>query len=130
MSRLVAFVVLLPLALLGCRGNLPSTVSGQVTLDGEPLSSGDVQFHRTGGGAPATGSISANGQYTLSTGTRSGLEEGDYTATVVAVGEPPADDVPPPVLTPPRYGRVDTSDLKVTVGPGANTIDLPLKTKP
>ena len=47
---------------LGCQPSLPATVSGQVTIDGEPLpeganTTGEVMFYPAGGGAPAYGEM-------------------------------------------------------------------------
>ena len=111
----------------GC-GGPDAKVAGVVRLDGKPLTSGDVAFHPVSGGAVATGQIGPGGNYTLRTGDRAGVASGEYIATVVAVGAPPNDKDPPPVLTPEIYGRKDASPERKTVRPGSQVIDLDLKT--
>ena len=69
----------------GCGSGNAATVSGTVRMDGQPLDTGNVSFYPEGGqGAPAYGSIDAQGRYALSTGTQSGLTPGKYVALVVA----------------------------------------------
>jgi hypothetical protein len=120
-------------AVAGCSGSAAS-VSGTVTLDGQPLTKGDVSFHPDGGsGAPAYGQIDAQGRYSLSTGTEAGLAPGAYTAVVVATKDPPqlydktGAEIPPIPITPGKYGSTTTSDLKVQVKPGKNDIPLALE---
>ena len=119
----------LPLLLLaGCGGSHGADAGGTVTLDGQAIQSGAVSFHPTGGGAIATGTISADGRYQMRTGQQSGLAPGEYRVTVVATGEVPAGDeeVAPPLLTPPEYGNVETTPLTVQVQAGSNTIPIDL----
>ena len=116
--------------LVGCGGRHEATVSGTVTLDGQPLDRGTVTLHPTGGGAAAVGPIGSDGVYTIKTGTESGLAPGEYTATVVANEDPiPSTTggapMPGALITPARYGTLETSDLHITVTHGAN--DRPLK---
>ena len=47
-----------PLALTGCGGGSPSTVSGTVTLDGTPVETGAVKFVLASGGKPTSASVS------------------------------------------------------------------------
>jgi hypothetical protein len=117
------------LALAGC-GAYESSVSGKVTLDGEPLKSGTVVFYpASGGGAAAYGSVQADGSYTLDTGASGGLAAGEYMVTVVATTGPQPGFLFGKMLTPERYGNVKTTDLKFTVKSGGNKIDLPLRSK-
>src|SRR4051794_12907774 len=123
---------LLPLALLplvGC-GELPSSVGGTVTVNGQALERGNVVFHPAAGGPLAYGEVRAGGAYTLRTATTQGLQPGDYLVTVTAHKE-----VPPPekhmapgfvLLTPARYADPQKSKLRVTVKPGGNTLNLEL----
>ena len=119
---------------LGCSGPNAASVSGNVTLDGEPLTTGMVGFYPEGGnGAPANGQIDSNGNYSLSTGTDVGLAPGKYTAIVVATKDPPQPydktgaEIPPIPITPAKYGSTTTSDLRVEVKAGKNTVPLALK---
>ncbi|HZN35118.1 MAG TPA: hypothetical protein VFB80_14920 [Pirellulaceae bacterium] len=120
----------------GCLGGNAASVTGAVTLDGQPLTTGDVSFYPDGSpGAAAYGQINAEGKYTLSTGTAAGLSPGKYVAVVVATKplpppkDPYAPEVPPERITPAKYATVSTSDLHVEVKPGANDLPLSLKSK-
>jgi hypothetical protein len=99
-------------------------MSGQVTLDGEPLTKGTVVFHPEKAGADAYATIDTSGTYSVRTGTDKGLEPGDYVVTVVATTGPPPYGK---LITPERYGSAKKSGLKVTVGAGDNRFDIPLK---
>jgi hypothetical protein len=129
----ISGVCIIPCALLllllsGC-GAYESAVTGKVTIDGAPLKSGTVAFYSTNGGAAAYGSIQSDGSYTIETGASGGLAAGDYVVTVVA-STPPQSGFPfGKLLTPTRYSKVQTSDLKFTIKLGGNKIDLPLKSK-
>lgn len=72
-QKLVRSVSALPIALLlllmvGCSDNLPPrvTVSGQVLIDGEPLTHGLVRFVPKGA-RPAAGRVDETGHFTLTT---------------------------------------------------------------
>src|SRR5687768_10676266 len=118
----------------GCSGKNAASVSGSVTLDGQPLTTGNVGFYPDGGeGAPANGQIDSSGNYSLSTGTDVGLSPGKYIAVVVATKEPPqlydktGAEIPPIPITPAKYSDTNTSDLKVEVKAGSNDIPLALQ---
>ena len=121
--------------LAGCTGD-KSTVSGTVTLDGVPIACGDrmngsVSFYRTnGGGAPAIGFIDGSGQYSMKTGTSTGLEPGSYQVAVsVNKITIPADRNAMPIPTlmvPKKYTSTASSNLSAEVKPGSNTFDFPL----
>jgi hypothetical protein len=120
------------LIFVGC-GGAKSTVSGRVTLDSKPLTTGDVAFYAGEGTALAIGHIDSSGYYQLQTGTEKGLQPGTYQVTVVAseVIEPttPFASPTPRLLTPPKYGNVETSGLIVEVKPGANRFDIDLRSE-
>ncbi len=130
---------LLQLAIVGCQKSLPSTVSGTITIDGNPLpedanTTGEVMYYPVAGGAAAYGTISTGGQYKMQTGGTKGLQPGEYVVTVRLVEIPP----PPPggyqnappnkLISPPKYNDRDQTDLKVEVTEGGNTFDLELTT--
>lgn len=121
------------LALAGC-GPSNGTVTGTVYLDGKPLDRGSVMFHPKAG-PKSYGEIVHGGEYQIQTATKLGAPPGDYTVTVVATEEmDPAKagkerDYLPKMLTPARYGDPAKSDLRATVQPGANSIDLKLTTR-
>jgi hypothetical protein len=130
----ITTIVTLAVVVAGCSSPNAASVSGSVTLDGQPLTTGMVSFYPEGGeGAPATGSINSSGNYSLSTGTDSGLAPGKYIAIVVATKDPPQPydktgaEVPPIPITPAKYGSTNSSDLKIEVKAGKNTVPLALQ---
>jgi hypothetical protein len=127
-------MVLVTALLAGCSGPNDASVSGTVTLDGQPLTTGNVSFYPDGGsGAPANGQIDSSGRYSLSTGTDAGLAPGKYVAVVIATKEPPQQydakggEIPPIVITPAKYTDTSTSDLRFEVKAGKNDITLALQ---
>lgn len=117
----------------GCSGE--ARVSGSVTFDNQPLNTGVVSFHPVGEGPVALGQIDDSGNYTVAVGSGAGLPPGEYVVTVVA-NEPlvqPKDPrmAPSPGkrITPEKYAAKEKSDLKYTVKPGSNTIDLSISSK-
>lgn len=126
MKLVLVLVCLFLLPVMGCGNRRGASVQGNVTLDGVALTSGDVTFTPLGEGRIAYGTIDSSGQYHLQTTNEAGVEPGEYTVTVVATGEPPASDQAPPLLTPAKYSDPTTSELKKTVQPGNNEINLEL----
>lgn len=125
--------IALAAALSGCSGSNAASVSGTITLDGQPLPGANVSFYPDeGANAPAYGQTDSQGRYSLSTGSESGLAPGKYVAVVVATKEPaqPYDatgaEVPPTLVTPAKYSDANKSDLKVEVKAGRNDIPLGL----
>lgn len=114
----LAMVVLVQLA-TGCDSKSAHVpVRGTVTLDGKPLTLGRVQF-QPAVGQVATGEISPQGKFTLSTHVKDdGVLPGTYRVTVSAYDPTVADPGPQHLLVPARYTRVGTSGLEVTIFPG------------
>jgi len=127
--------ILIAASVTSCGGPNAASVSGTITLDGQPLPSANVSFHPDGGsgGAPAYGQSDASGRYSLSTGSDSGLAPGKYVAVVVATKEPPqpydatGSEVPPIPITPAKYANIESSDLRVEVKAGKNDVPLALQ---
>lgn len=121
------------LLLAGC-GSSSATVSGKVTLDGKPLTKGNIAFYGGGAAALATGSIDSSGNYTLLTGTDRGLTPGSYQVTIVAndIIEPTNELTPlmPKLITPAKYSNASTSGLTAEVKAGSNTHNFDLQSKP
>jgi hypothetical protein len=129
-------VSLTALILAGC-GDDRGVVTGQVTLDGQPLAGGSgiralVLFYPTEkAGSPATGSLDANGRYSLAIGSQGSVVPGTYVVTVSAtqlipspnLGEAPSGRA----ITPRHYSDPKQSEWKVEVKPGNNTFDFQLK---
>ena len=121
--------------LAGCGGS--GSVSGKVTLDGQPLTTGTVTFHPVGSGPVAIGTIGPDGRYELAVGQDRSVPPGDYVVTVEATEPvaaepapakgPPRPPAAPKGLTPDKYADKAATDLRFTVKPGGNTINLELK---
>lgn len=139
-TRAAAIVIVaLGLLLTGCDGTggtggtTGGTVTGKVTLDGGPLTMGVVYFYPVAGGPSALGPVTKDGSYRMQIGNDLSLPAGDYLVTVEANETPPVEPGPPKPprpgkrITPDKYAKKETTDLRVTVKPGANTIPLVLK---
>ncbi|HUG70343.1 MAG TPA: carboxypeptidase regulatory-like domain-containing protein [Pirellulaceae bacterium] len=104
------------------------TVSGTVTLDGEPVESGQVDFVSSEGFA-ATGSIT-NGQFTLD----ASLPVGKYSvgvgppALTEAPGEEGGDAAVPESPVPASYHTPGTSGLSEDIQEGENSVTIKLTT--
>ena len=113
--------------LVGCRGETgPAkyTVSGTVTLDGKPLSNGDVTFSPVAGNLPAAAGKLQDGRYTFRT------VAGEHRVVIRAVSDKPiiTSPIDPPLyesIVPARYN--DATTLKADVTPaGRNRFDFDL----
>ena len=130
------------LVLGGCSGatdDLPrQAVSGQVTLNGQPLSSGTIQF-QPGAGPRAVsmsgGALIQDGSYSIPR--NEGLVPGKYKVSVSAASgdatAPAPKDVAPgrsprllPDLIPPQYNARTTLEAEVKLN-DANTFNFDLK---
>jgi hypothetical protein len=128
-------VAWLVLACPGC-SDLAS-VSGQVTLDDQPLKGGrdlrvTVMFvPESGTSATAAALADEDGQYTLSTGSKTGVQPGNYLVGISAVEVIRSEnDAAPPAgrrITPPIYADPQRSGFRAEVQPGSNTFDFPLR---
>jgi hypothetical protein len=138
--------------LLGCGGDASKPqlgrVSGKVTYKGQPVTKGVVSFVPRGGpgvqtGQGATGEISSDGSYTLTTFENGdGAVLGEHTVLVISREEDPAikghgmpipdakgqmNIKPPKYLVPETYATATKSPLRFTVKEGSNTHDIELK---
>jgi len=116
----------------GCGGtSQEAEVAGTVTLDAKAIGPGVVVFAPIEGKVPASGTIHADGSYSLVSSHQQGLAAGKYRASV-SIREMPANvkpgDRPPPgkSLIPEKYELSTTSGLEYDVTPGKNTIDIRL----
>lgn len=133
-ASVVCFVLI-----AGCqRGpDLPPVVqvSGVVTLDGNPLPRGEIQFEPDasagGKGASAVGTIDASGHYELTTAGVKGAIIGPHVVTVTARAVPKDEtDTLPMSLIPEKYSIPDSSGIKKEVTAGApNVINIELTSK-
>lgn len=60
-------------------------LSGKVTLKGQPLAKGTIEFSGAQGGGPLSGGTIENGQYTIAA--ESGLKPGTYTVKISSIEE-------------------------------------------
>jgi hypothetical protein len=127
--------------LAGCgEDELPrEAVSGTVTLDGQPLKSGMIQFQPTSAGeATAGGAAIVDGKYSVPKA--QGLVPGKYQVMITGVTGPPEapkeqlpGDAPRPVLPakeliPDRYNAKTELTAQVNTG-GPNTFPFELSSK-
>ena len=131
---------------VGCSGsdaNMPQLVKvhGTVSYKGKPLEGGHIVFTPATGkggdsGQVATGEISSNGTYELTTfSTGDGAILGQHIVTVVSQkGDMPKPDasgrinyVLPKNEVPAKYAAADKSPLRCTVAAGMPPFDIELK---
>ena len=119
----------LMLSVAGCPGSsadVPdlATVSGTVTMGGEPLGGALVEFMSAGGqiGSAVT---DASGKYELAyKGDTKGAEIGENTVRITTVLDHPT---PPDYVDPIPAKYNEATELKVTVATGANTHNFDLE---
>ncbi len=113
----------------GCSDSKGMTVTGKVTVDGSPLSQGEVSYHSSGGaGADAvllTAAVDAQGNYTMV------APVGTYKVTVFAE-EPRSSEgadayALPKYLVAAPFRSPDTTPLTVEVKAGAEADAYDLK---
>jgi len=142
-SLSVAFLIL---TLTGCGGKGdPSHVSmsGTVTLNGEPLADAQVTFIPTGDtqGIGAGAWTGPDGRYQLiDRRGQPGTQPGTYKVTISKRlmpdgSEIPADDKKPPIESPareslpPNYSDSARTELQAVVPEQGGTVDFPLKVR-
>lgn len=118
-------VVLFCLPTLGCYSRPRRVpVAGIVTLDGEPLTMGDVRFV-PGDARAAHGTIGPDGRFRLTT-----FEEGDGCVvgshTVEVIARQTLSPTAIRHLVPPQYGSAATSDLVVEITGPVQDLELKL----
>ncbi len=124
----VALLVFVGAVCVGCGSGVPQ-LSGTVTLDGSPMSTGQVVFK--GDNLPtAYAEIQSNGTYVVKTGSSAGLPAGTYQVSVAAYETlPSTDPTQPPdrkLISPKKYESPKNSGLSFQVIPGSNTYDIEL----
>ncbi len=122
-------------AWVGCGEDNPlgrKAVSGMVTLDGKPLSSGSIQFAPLDKGPVLGGCNIKEGSYTIAA--EKGLPPGKYLVRISAPDMSFFETVPaeerrhskPPNLAPPEYGSESKITITVT-GEGPNEFNFDMK---
>lgn len=143
-SGAIAVFAVLAVVAGGCsssEGPELAEVTGQITLDGQPVTNGIVRFlpDRDAGtsGPIASARLDENGKYTLlSPGNRPGAIVGSHLVTVICdvlpvreVSEGVFEETGEACLVPGRYASETTSGLRATVDEGPNSIDFELETE-
>ncbi len=125
----------------GVAGRPPlGRVSGKVTYNGQPVTTGSVIFTPSksdNGGHIATGPIGSDGSYSLTTfDTGDGAVIGQHVVTVESrekMSGPPMDKQgritykPSKMTVPDKYTNPEKTPFRYTVEPSGNTINLELK---
>ena len=112
-------------------GALYAATGKVVTKEGAPVSGGEIYLIPVGAGHESHASIGPDGSFNLSTYGDEGASPGEYVARL----EPPAEAMQPAskkkgVMKAPydrKYLDEGTSDLKVTIKPEPNELDLKLQ---
>ncbi|MDY3553146.1 hypothetical protein R5W24_002238 [Gemmata sp. JC717] len=133
----VAGVAAVLAAAPGCSGQKPQNVSGVVTLNGKPLTSGVVRFHGTGD-RMATANIQPDGTF-VATDVMPGEVKVAVTESLIAAGGAratpnaaksqglSAPEQPKRVAIPPKYKDVNTSNLNYTITPSMANLEIALQ---
>lgn len=125
-------IVLLVLACLtvGCGDPAPVPIHGTVTLDGQPLTSGDLVFQRAAAGSAeqviGNAQLDASGKYTVYCKGKEGLPPGTY-KVVVTSSEPsnPKDPYSMPVSkVNKKFTELGATPLTVQVPGSAEQFNL------
>lgn len=131
--------------LWGCGRSGPAywPISGKVTFQGKPVAVGQIRFCNPKQGIDVIESLRADGQYTIITGKRQGLPEGQYQVAIVPKLDfsrmkrapdglpipstmPSAAERNPPNI-PQKYHDPAASGLTVTVKSEPNTFDVDMQ---
>ncbi len=115
-------------AIAGC-GGAAANVSGTITVGGETYENLRVSFIPVAGGATATCTTDAQGNYTVRTGQGLGLEPGEYRVTIKGYSKSPSPmmtkaEVDALRIVPPEHSRRDQTPHRAKVAPGRNRFDF------
>ena len=128
--QMVVFTAVATIGLAGCQPSNMGSVSGKVTLDGEPVSEALLQFKPLSGGGNSMAKTNETGFYTLSyTRDVEGAEVGEHEVRINS-GWPGLNGSPGgpgwvPERVPPKYNQ--KTELKAKVKPGSNTMNFELE---
>ncbi len=128
------FLLVLCFAIAGCgRGGeiAGPQATGSVTLDGSPLTQGDLKFFPTGNGSSAQAALNSEGKFRVNTAaSATGIAPGEYIVTVEAWSDSEENEGEPLSLIPLKYTKEKSSGLTITVTEeGPNEFHLELKSK-
>jgi hypothetical protein len=114
------------MATIGCgdssRPTAPSTVRGVVTLDGQVLPEGVVNFSSSSTGDAAIAMV-ADGKFVVT----GGMVPGTYKVSVTPPTPTPENPAPPVSKVPEKYRTPETTDLTSKITGGTNEVKLDLK---
>ena len=134
-NPLAKSVVFCVIALAGGCSSHPETgqVTGKVTIDGQPMTYGRVQFapiatqDQLEVGKPAFGYIQSDGGYRLSTyGNDDGALVGQHRVIILNKSETEQAKAASKSGKLPSFDLLRVPNLRVDVAAGENTIDIPL----
>jgi hypothetical protein len=125
--------VFLFVALSGCGRSEFASLTGKVTLDGQPLPTAVITFISTEGGTSGYANVEPNGKYVAKSGSDTGLRPGNYRISVVAnrpevITDRKEAKTPQPI-TPARYADPATSGFEYKLSESGGTYDLDLTSK-
>lgn len=132
MIRLHAAIPILALfmscGLAGCGGvsskpTTSSTVEGIVTLDGEALTEGTVNFASPSTGNAAIAAVGAGGKFVVI----GGMVPGEYKVTITPPSPTPENPAPKESKVPEKYRSQGTSELSSKITSGRNELKFELK---
>jgi hypothetical protein len=124
----IPILVSVLVACVGCGSDLPS-VTGTITLDGQPLENAFVEFTpQEPGGSMSYGRTDANGRYDLMFSlNKRGAVPGENVVRITTADVGDMGKANTPERVPVRYNR--NSELRVMVEPrGSNVLDFELTT--
>jgi hypothetical protein len=132
-SSLTALAVVVVLMALGCHSRGPMAIQGTVTLDGQALSRGRIDFQPADGKGPTAAAVIRDGKYECSAlpGRKTvritgGKVVGSHHFTPDNPASPIVEDVQP--LGPPCYNTATTLSCEMTRGKSIYNFEL--KSKP
>ncbi|MEQ8208948.1 MAG: hypothetical protein RH917_03880 [Lacipirellulaceae bacterium] len=116
----------------GCN-DLPATVSGVVSVGGNPIPDGKIGFYPVAGGPPAVSNIGPDGKYEVRTASRDGLATGEYLVSVTSYDQEitmgmSQQEALSHSRVAYKYTSRKTTDLKANIVDGEN--DLPFDLEP
>jgi hypothetical protein len=119
------------LTFAGCGGGDWGYLEGTVLLNGQPVGPGTITLQPVNRERPgAIAQFGEDGKFqVMSSGRKEGARTGEYIVTIRGgqnLSEESAGP-PPPSKIPARYNSSQTSDLKVTIESGKNSVDFELK---
>ncbi|MBR9802572.1 carboxypeptidase regulatory-like domain-containing protein [bacterium] len=116
------FFLILLLTVAGCGKSAEVAgpeATGYVTLDGSPLTNGDLSFYPIGEGSSAQAALDGDGRFRVNTAaSATGIAPGEYKVTVESWADAEGDEEnegEPISLIPNKYTKERTTDLRITV---------------